>query len=728
MPQARTGDTGLDEDRPWTQSLPDAVAAFVALAARTRAAGRSPSASGPARLCRSRRVTCACCSGASRRGARTSREPYVEALEARGIPHLLVGGQSFHQREEVESLRTALTAIEWPDDELAVYATLQGPAVRRRRRGAARVPAARRGGCTRFACRRRNDGRPRRIWRPWSDALALLRSTAPPAQLRARSRRRCAALLTATRAHAAFVLRPSGEQALANVLRVAELARDVRGGGRHLVPRLRRAARARRPRARRRRRPSWRRRSEGVRIMTVHRAKGLEFPVVILADITRQRVGAATRAATSTPSAGSARCAWRAGRRGICSSTRSDELARDRAEGVRVAYVAATRARDLLVVPAVGDDPFAGGWEAASDGWIAPVQRAVVSAEPSAGARRDARRRDARRSARTACSSGRTATRRGATTCSPGLHAFGEGDAGYGVVWWDPRRARRSTCSRVYGLRREDLIQDPGRDDRGGGPARDTTSGSTTRRPRRSAARSRAFAVRTVTDWARARAGDRATTARRSPARSIVVVTPRPLARPCGPRFGTLVHATLATVAARRDRDADRRGRALCRRASSARRRTRSRRRRRSSRRALAHPLMARAREAWRQGRCRRETPISAVAPDGAHWSKACWISRSRTAGGWTVVDFKTDAEIAGRAREVPAPGRALRVDRGARHRPAGHGGAAAAVSGAERASVSRSRSAPRASTLPGAHAPAATRMRSPQQASLCRPVGHGRI
>ena len=54
-------------------------------------------------------------------------QPYVEALEARTIPHMLVGGKSFHQREEVESLRTALTAIEWPDDELAVYGALRGP-------------------------------------------------------------------------------------------------------------------------------------------------------------------------------------------------------------------------------------------------------------------------------------------------------------------------------------------------------------------------------------------------------------------------------------------------------------------------------------------------------------------------------------------------------------------------------------------------------------------------
>ncbi len=37
------------------------------------------------------------------------------------------------------------------------------------------------------------------------------------------------------------------------------------------------------------------------------------------------------------------------------------EHERERAEGVRVAYVAATRARDLLVVPVVGDEE--------RDGW-----------------------------------------------------------------------------------------------------------------------------------------------------------------------------------------------------------------------------------------------------------------------------------------------------------------------------------------------------------------------
>src|SRR5262249_55286993 len=59
------------------------------------------------------------------RGEDVSRD-YVRKLEARGIPHLLVGSKSFHQREEVETMRAALTAVEWPEDELSVFAALRG--------------------------------------------------------------------------------------------------------------------------------------------------------------------------------------------------------------------------------------------------------------------------------------------------------------------------------------------------------------------------------------------------------------------------------------------------------------------------------------------------------------------------------------------------------------------------------------------------------------------------
>ena len=55
-------------------------------------------------------------------------------------------------------------------------------------------------------------------------------------------------LLAETRAHVGFILRPAGEQALANVLHVAELARQYEAARRHLVPRLHRRA-PRRPRS-----------------------------------------------------------------------------------------------------------------------------------------------------------------------------------------------------------------------------------------------------------------------------------------------------------------------------------------------------------------------------------------------------------------------------------------------------------------------------------------------
>ena len=77
----------------------------------------------------------------------------------------------------------------------------------------------------------------------------------------------------------------------------------------------------------------------------------------------------------------------------------AEEVARDEAEGVRLAYVAATRARDLLVVPALGDEPWEGGW-------FSPLNRALY---PPLDARRTRGRavRSARRSSRrTRCCSG----------------------------------------------------------------------------------------------------------------------------------------------------------------------------------------------------------------------------------------------------------------------------------------------------------------------------------
>ena len=218
---------------------------------------------------------------------------YTDAIEARGIPHLLVGGKAFHGREEVETMRAALAAIEWPDDELSVFAALKGSLFAiddehllefRHRFGTFhpfRVPKEL-GGNT------GDDlaltGEPTAHLAPIADALRLLQ------QLHRRRNYRPVAdtigrLLSETRAHVGFILTKAGEQALANVLHVAELARQYEAEGgisfRGFIDELRAAAASDAAEA-----PILEEGSDGVRLMTVHKAKGLEFPVVILCDPT----------------------------------------------------------------------------------------------------------------------------------------------------------------------------------------------------------------------------------------------------------------------------------------------------------------------------------------------------------------------------------------------------------------------------------------------------------
>ena len=99
------------------------------------------------------------------------------------------------------------------------------------------------------------------------------------------------------RAHAAIAIWPTGEQALANVMRLMDLAR--RYEARRAVRSFRGFVDELEARAEREESgdaPVVEEGAEGVRIMTVHRAKGLEFPIVLLADLTcNETVGDAHR-------------------------------------------------------------------------------------------------------------------------------------------------------------------------------------------------------------------------------------------------------------------------------------------------------------------------------------------------------------------------------------------------------------------------------------------------
>ena len=88
--------------------------------------------------------------------------------------------------------------------------------------------------------------------------------------------------------------------------------------------------------------------------MTVHRAKGLEFPVVVLADLTCRETREPSRHVNPAKRLCAQRLAGYAPAELLDNA--EEEGRREHEEALRVLYVAVTRARDLLVVPAVGDE------------------------------------------------------------------------------------------------------------------------------------------------------------------------------------------------------------------------------------------------------------------------------------------------------------------------------------------------------------------------------------
>jgi ATP-dependent exoDNAse (exonuclease V) beta subunit len=365
--------------------------------------------------------------------------------------------------------------------------------------------------------------------------------------------------------------------------------------------------------------------------MTVHKAKGLEFPVVILADMTAKLQAAA--ASRYIDPAGHV-CAVRlAG----CSPLdllqhERDELERDRAEGVRVAYVAATRARDLLVVPAVGD--------AEREGWIEPLNRAIYPPLEN-------RRQQVPAPGCPEFPSKDSVLLRPngdpalPETVSPGLHVD---NSRRGVVWWDPR-SLELTAEAPLGIRRSELIvKDVSPDvvEEGLGVHHEWQA----RRKSATAAGSRpSVDAQIVTNWVQATAAPLFETGLFPAA---LIELPRAAERPGGPRFGRLVHAVLATIPLDADDDA------IARLASAQAHILGATEDEVSAaaevvHHVLAHPLLQRAFEATKTHRCRREVPIT--WRDGETLIEGVVDLAFEEEAGWVVLDFKTDEEFRGDAR-----------------------------------------------------------------------------
>ena len=644
------------------RSLPGAVGGFVEWLLND--SGWTVTEHGEARVPLSARHVCLLFRRFESFGSDVTRD-YVEALEARGVPHLLVGGRTFHSREEVATLRSALSAVEWPDDQLSVFATLRGSLFaiedqllfeyHQRFRGMHpfHIPTELR------SSHQRDEALDRLL--PVVDALELLqelhrrRNDVPVTATIGR-------LLEATRAHAGFVMRPAGEQALANVLQIAELARRFEATGglsfRGFVEHLRDEAAA----GRAGEAPILEEGSDGVRIMTVHRSKGLEFPVVILADPTC-KLHRTTAERFIDPERGL--CALRLGGWQPLELLDHEkaEVERDREEGIRLAYVAATRARDLLVVPAVGDGPHQGGWTSPLHHALYPPIEHRRAPEPASGcpafgrdsvldrpdgdpARSDTVAPGLYRLEGDGPDGGKTATSRARvidfpppadpTTTAPELTPAER--LRHPVVWWDPRTLRLDVDVH-FGIRQEELLSKDAPEDvveadldtyRAWRRSRDLTVA-------RAAEPSRV--VETATE--RAEGG-------RARPHVDVIRLPGVADRPSGMRFGSLVHAVLATVpfdGTVAPIDVARlHGRTLGATedeitATAA-----------VVTQTLAHGILRRAQAATQRGHCRREVPVAACDDDGTIVEGVVDLAflevDGDAPGTWTVVDFKTDREL----------------------------------------------------------------------------------
>jgi hypothetical protein len=311
-----------------------------------------------------------------------------------------------------------------------------------------------------------------------------------------------------------------------------------------------------------------------------------------------------------------------------------DEVARDQAEGVRLAYVAATRARDLLVVPALGDEPWEGGW-------IAPLTRALY---PPIEARRTA----ARGAGCPSFKSKDTVLQRpneetaAPSTVAPGAHAFSAG--GYSVVWWDPGPGGGLALGvrPMFGVRRDDLIVKD--------VPRHVIADGRTKYDQWCIARAAARAegatptlhVHTAKEWADGEvAGDA-----EQPLVAVVTIADTTGAdRVGGAAFGVLVHGILAqapfdATAQHLEDLAAVQARVLGLSDGDAAAATKV------VSRVLSHGIIARAKAAEGRGQCRRETPITWSMTDGRLVEGVVDLAFEEP-DGWVVVDYKSDRVLA---------------------------------------------------------------------------------
>ena len=304
---------------------------------------------------------------------RSNLPAYEDALRACGIPFQVAGGQGFYQRQEIYDLANILRVLCNPGDGIALMGALRSPyfGLSDNALYALTAPQGRR------LAEHLADANQRQHLTPAdqeaaTDAVArlehwrALRDRVPLVEL-------LHTILEDTGAWGFLCYGERGEQAVANVHKLLDLAREFRG------PLVDFTARLDLLTTEEEREGEAVLDADALHILTVHAAKGLEFPIVVVPDL-----AARFNFQNSTPALIDAE-------KGIglrvldpeqdykrtSSFTRTlinrNASRRQRAEEKRLLYVACTRARDhLLLGGALTDKHFAVDLDAAADclGWI----------------------------------------------------------------------------------------------------------------------------------------------------------------------------------------------------------------------------------------------------------------------------------------------------------------------------------------------------------------------
>jgi ATP-dependent exoDNAse (exonuclease V) beta subunit len=289
-----------------------------------------------------------------------------QALEDQGLPTYVVGGRGYWSQEQVRDGLAYLAALANPLDEEALYGTLASPFCGAGSDAlvllaeAGRVSGIGAWGALRAAT---SDALHSTRWLedvPREDAERLRAFARFFAAERVHAERLAVEVLleravAATGYDLAVLARAGGDRRMANLRKLMRLAREYeRAEGRDLRGFLAYAAGQDLVSAREGEAPLGSEGLDAIRLMTIHRAKGLEFPVVCVADLGRPTGVQHERLLIGRDGSAGLRLATLAGGDAIPAlgwDRIAAELdAEDAEEERRLLYVAATRAEERLIL------------------------------------------------------------------------------------------------------------------------------------------------------------------------------------------------------------------------------------------------------------------------------------------------------------------------------------------------------------------------------------------